>query len=79
MAFTDFFIRRPVLTTALALLIVLVGLSALLDLPLRQYPRIESAVVTVTTEYPGASADLMQGSSPPPWRRRWRPRRAWST
>ena len=61
MAFTDFFIRRPVLTTALALLIVLVGLSALLDLPLRQYPRIESAVVTVTTEYPGASADLMQG------------------
>ncbi len=61
MTFTDFFIRRPVLTTAFALLIALVGLRALLDLPLRQYPRIESAVVTVTTEYPGASADLMQG------------------
>ncbi|MBB1593332.1 efflux RND transporter permease subunit [Achromobacter sp. UMC46] len=61
MSFTDFFIRRPVLTTAFALLIALVGLRALLDLPLRQYPRIESAVVTVTTEYPGASADLMQG------------------
>ena len=61
MSFTDFFIRRPILTTAFALLIALVGLRALLDLPLRQYPRIESAVVTVTTEYPGASADLMQG------------------
>ncbi|UIP18493.1 efflux RND transporter permease subunit [Achromobacter deleyi] len=61
MSFTDFFIRRPVLTIAFALLIALIGARALLDLPLRQYPRIESAVVTVTTEYPGASADLMQG------------------
>ena len=61
MAFTDIFIRRPVLASAFALLIALVGARALLDLPLRQHPRIESAVVTVTTEYPGASADLMQG------------------
>ncbi|MEG3063957.1 MAG: efflux RND transporter permease subunit [Comamonas sp.] len=61
MAITDLFIRRPVLTCAFALLIALVGLRALLDLPLRQYPKIESAVITVATEYPGASAELMQG------------------
>jgi multidrug efflux pump len=61
MAFTDIFIRRPVLTLAFALLIALVGIRALMDLPLRQYPKIESAVITVTTEYPGAPAELMQG------------------
>ncbi|MCW2267499.1 efflux RND transporter permease subunit [Pseudomonas sp. JUb96] len=61
MAFTDLFIRRPVLTLAFALLIILVGIRALMDLPLRQYPKIESAVITVTTEYPGAPAELMQG------------------
>ncbi|MEG1339348.1 MAG: efflux RND transporter permease subunit, partial [Pseudomonas sp.] len=61
MAFTDLFIRRPVLTLAFALLIALIGIRALMDLPLRQYPKIESAVITVTTEYPGAPADLMQG------------------
>lgn len=61
MSFTDLFIRRPVLTLAFALLIALVGIRALFDLPLRQYPKIESAVVTITTEYPGAPAELMQG------------------
>lgn len=61
MSFTDLFIRRPVLTLAFALLITLVGIRALFDLPLRQYPKIESAVVTITTEYPGAPAELMQG------------------
>ena len=61
MAITDIFIRRPIFTCAFALLIALVGLRALLDLPLRQYPKIESAVISVTTEYPGASAELIQG------------------
>ena len=61
MAITDVFIRRPVFTCAFALLIALVGLRAVLNLPMRQYPKIESAVVNVTTEYPGASAELIQG------------------
>jgi multidrug efflux pump len=59
--FTDLFIRRPVLSTAFALVIALIGARALLDLPLRQYPRIESAVVTITTDFPGAPAEVMQG------------------
>lgn len=61
MKLTDLFIRRPVLALVVNLLILLVGLRAAFELPLRQYPLLETAVVTVTTAYPGASADLMQG------------------
>lgn len=61
MIFTDIFIRRPVLAVVVNLLILLVGLRALFELPLRQYPLLETAVISVTTAYPGASADLMQG------------------
>ncbi len=61
MRFTDLFIRRPVLATVISLLILLIGLRALYDLPIRQYPRLENTVITVTTGYPGASAALMQG------------------
>src|SRR6202521_529073 len=61
MHFTDLFIRRPVLATVISLLILLIGMRALSDLPIRQYPRLENTVITVTTTYPGASAALMQG------------------
>jgi multidrug efflux pump len=61
MRFTDIFIRRPVLATVLSLLILLIGLRAFFDLPIRQYPRLENTVITITTAYPGASPDLMQG------------------
>src|SRR5579871_5306137 len=61
MKFTDLFIRRPVLATVVSLLILLIGLRAFYDLPIRQYPRLENTVITVTTSYPGASPDLMQG------------------
>jgi multidrug efflux pump len=61
MRFTDLFIRRPILATVVSLLILLIGLRAFFDLPIRQYPRLENTVITVTTSYPGASPDLMQG------------------
>ena len=61
MHFTDIFIRRPVLATVVSLLILLVGVRAYFDLPVRQYPELHNTVITVTTSYPGASADLMQG------------------
>ena len=53
MAFTDPFIRRPVLATVVSLLIVLLGFQAWSKLPLRQYPQMENALITVTTAYPG--------------------------
>jgi multidrug efflux pump len=59
--FTDLFIRRPVLATVVSLLILLVGMQSMLSLNVRQYPVSNSAVVTVTTVYVGASADLIRG------------------
>src|SRR5262245_57643942 len=61
MSFTDIFVRRPVLSLVVSLLILLIGLRALLILPIRQYPQLESATITVDTQYPGATPDLMQG------------------
>ena len=55
------FIRRPVLSTVLGALILLLGFQGLFSLPVRQYPEVAETVVTVTTVYPGASADLIQG------------------
>jgi multidrug efflux pump len=61
MTFSEIFIRRPVLSTVVSLLILLLGAQGLLNLQLRQYPEVAETVVTVTTAYPGASAELMQG------------------
>ena len=61
MTITDLFIRRPVLALVVNLLIVIGGLQAILTINVRQYPRSESAMVTVTTAYIGASADLVRG------------------
>ena len=61
MSLPELFTRRPVLSTVLGALIMLLGLQGLLNLPVRQYPEVEETVVTVTTTYPGASADLIQG------------------
>ncbi|MGH6981119.1 MAG: efflux RND transporter permease subunit, partial [Stellaceae bacterium] len=61
MRFTDLFIRRPVLSIVVSLLILLLGLRALYDLPVRQYPKMDNTVVTVTTIYPGAPAEVVQG------------------
>lgn len=61
MVLTDIFIKRPVLALVFNILILLIGLRAVFDLPLRQYPEIEQSVITVSTGYPGASPELMQG------------------
>ena len=61
MSFTDLFIRRPVLSLVVSLLILLIGLKAMTGLPIRQYPLLSNTTITVTTTYPGASPELMQG------------------
>ena len=61
MKFTDLFIRRPVLALVVNLVIIIAGLQAIRSLNVRQYPRSENSVVTVTTVYVGASADLVRG------------------
>ena len=59
--FTDIFVRRPVLATALCLSLALIGVRVAIDMPVQQYPSIESASLVVTTPYIGASADVVQG------------------
>ncbi len=59
--FTDIFICRPVLAIVISLLILVLGIKSLFDLQVRQYPKIDSTLITVTTQYPGASADLVEG------------------
>ncbi|MCZ6882321.1 MAG: efflux RND transporter permease subunit [Gammaproteobacteria bacterium] len=58
---TDYFIRRPILSLVVSVMIVLLGAQAFFDTQVRQYPELESSVITITTAYPGASADLIQG------------------
>ena len=60
-AFTDIFIRRPVLAIVVNLIILIAGLQAIRSLNVRQYPLNENALVTVTTAYVGASAELVRG------------------
>jgi multidrug efflux pump len=61
MRFTDIFIKRPVFAIALNLMLLIAGFAALASLQIRQFPRMQFTVVTVTTVYTGASADLVQG------------------
>ena len=61
MRFTDVFVQKPVLALVVSLFILLLGLRAMFDLNVRQFPEIQNAVVTVSTTYIGADADLVQG------------------
>ncbi|MDP4547853.1 efflux RND transporter permease subunit [Marinobacter sp. MDS2] len=59
MVLSDISIKRPVFATVLSLLIVVFGLSALFGLPVREYPDIDPPVVSVSTEYTGAAAEVV--------------------
>ena len=54
----EMFIRRPILSLVISLLIVLVGVLALLQLPITQFPDIAPPTVTVTANYTGANAEV---------------------
>lgn len=53
------FIHRPVLSIVISLIITLLGLIALLQLPVTQFPSISPPKVNITAEYPGANGELM--------------------
>lgn len=60
-SFTDIFIKHPVLAVVVNLVIVLVGARALFNLPIQQFPSVESSSVIITTVYTGASAETIRG------------------
>jgi hydrophobe/amphiphile efflux-1 (HAE1) family protein len=58
----NFFIERPVFSTVIALLMIVVGTLAAFSLPIAQYPQVVPPQVTVTTNLPGANADVVSQS-----------------
>ena len=58
---TDYFIKRPVLSLVISTMIVLLGVQAFFNTQVRQYPELETSVISIMTAYPGASAELIQG------------------
>lgn len=61
MKFTDIFIKKPVLSIVVSLLILIAGLQAVSSLSVRQYPKSDIAVIRITTVYVGANAELIRG------------------
>jgi multidrug efflux pump len=61
MRWTDLFIKRPVLAIVVNLVILIAGVQSIRSLSVRQYPKTDIALVTVTTAYVGANADLVRG------------------
>ena len=57
--FARFFVDRPVFATVLSLVIVIIGLVALLRLPIAQYPEVAPPMVQVSATYPGANAETV--------------------
>ncbi len=60
MILSDLSIRRPVICIVLSVLIVTVGLLSFRTLPVREYPDIDAPVVSVSTRYPGAAAEVVE-------------------
>ena len=60
MLLSDICIKRPVFASVLSLGILLIGLISYFRLPVRELPKIDEPIVTVTTIYRGASADVME-------------------
>ena len=60
MNFSAIFINRPVLATVVSIMIVLFGVIGYTFLGVREYPDVDSPVVTVSTSYPGANADVIE-------------------
>ncbi|MFZ1430027.1 MAG: efflux RND transporter permease subunit [Geminicoccaceae bacterium] len=60
MNLSELCIRRPVFASVLSLILLMVGLMAYSRLPVREYPNIDEPVVSVTTEYRGASPEIIE-------------------
>jgi multidrug efflux pump len=60
MSLSSISIRRPVLATVLSILIILFGIIGLVTLGVREYPSVDPPIITVTTNYVGANADVIE-------------------
>ncbi|MBE5252688.1 efflux RND transporter permease subunit [Mixta mediterraneensis] len=59
---SKFFIERPIFAWVVAIIVMLVGTIAVLNLPVNQYPNISPPAVSISVTYPGASAETTQNT-----------------
>ncbi|MEM8537409.1 MAG: efflux RND transporter permease subunit, partial [Pseudomonadota bacterium] len=59
MTLSDIAVRRPVLAAVASLLIIVFGIAAVDDIPVRELPDVDNAVVTITTDYRGAAPEVI--------------------
>ena len=57
---SDTSVKRPVFATVVNLLLVVFGIVCFTMLPLREFPDIDSPIVSISTNYPGASAEIVE-------------------
>ncbi|MDX2243992.1 MAG: efflux RND transporter permease subunit [Leptolyngbyaceae cyanobacterium bins.302] len=62
LSISDFFIKRPVFATVCSIVVTLLGLACIPTLPIAQYPEIAPPQVTVTSNYVGASAEVVEST-----------------
>jgi len=62
MRLSHFFIDRPIFATVLSVFVTLIGLGALVILPVAQYPEVAPPTIVVRASYPGASSDVVANS-----------------
>ncbi|MEH2201998.1 efflux RND transporter permease subunit [Nostoc sp.] len=58
--FVDFFIKRPIFASVCAIVILLIGLISIPTLPIARFPEISPTQITVTSNYNGASAEIVE-------------------
>ena len=68
MAFSEKFIRRPIMTILIMVTLLLGGFVAYTQLPVSDLPSVDYPVITITATYPGASPELMASSVASPWK-----------
>jgi multidrug efflux pump len=61
MSITDYFLKKPVISISINLMILCIGLFSCFKLPIRQFPKMSTAVINVNTAYPGAGSHLVAG------------------
>ena len=60
MILSDVSVKRPVFATVLSLMLIAFGFMSFRELPLREYPDTSPPVVSISTSYPGASAEIVE-------------------
>jgi len=57
----DIFVKKPILALVVSMILLLAGSYAAFNVPILQFPKIQSSSLVITTSYPGSSAEVVQG------------------